>query len=80
LIYTHRFEFQQAESHCQMAVSYARVYQGKKEEKTDLLCSALINFYALRMSQKNRADALILVEEAYNCAAITYNPVHLELG
>lgn len=82
LIHTHRDEFRQAESHCELAVSYARVYQGissSEEKKTNLLCSALVDYYALRMAQGNYADALIFAEEAYNCAAITYNPVHLEV-
>jgi tetratricopeptide (TPR) repeat protein len=82
LIHNHRNEFREAEIHGQHAISYARVYQrlqGTEEDKTDLLGRALITFYALRMSQENYDDALIYIEEAYNCAAVTYNPVHLEV-
>jgi len=74
--YKRRNEFNMAEDHCQRALSYARLYEGKEEVKTDLLCAALIGLYEIYRDQGNFDKALILVEEAYNCVAVTYNPVH----
>jgi tetratricopeptide (TPR) repeat protein len=44
--------------------------------KTDFLCKALAVLYELQRYQGNYDEALILAEEAYNCGAVAYNPVH----
>jgi tetratricopeptide (TPR) repeat protein len=75
-IYTQRNQFDLAESHCQQALSYARLFEGIEEDKTDLLCRTLEIFYTLRRNQGKYDEAFIFVEEAYNCVAITYNLVH----
>jgi tetratricopeptide (TPR) repeat protein len=75
-IHMHRNDFNLAENYCQRALSCARLYEGKEEWKTELLCTALKAYYELRSKEGNHADALIYAEEAYNCVAIAYNPVH----
>jgi tetratricopeptide (TPR) repeat protein len=76
LIYTDRSQFHIVETHCQRSLSCARLYEGTEEEKADLLCGALNKFYSLRSDEGNFADALHYAEEAYNCVAVAYNPVH----
>jgi tetratricopeptide (TPR) repeat protein len=39
--YLQRNQFDQAENHCQQALSYARMFEGKEELKTNSLCKAL---------------------------------------
>jgi tetratricopeptide (TPR) repeat protein len=78
-IYKRRNDFNLAENNCQRAISYARVYDGKEELKTGLLYAALIGLYEIYGNQGNFDETLILVEEAYNCVAVTYNPVHPEV-
>jgi hypothetical protein len=79
MIYQHRNEFVLAEDHLQRGLSSARMYEGKEELKTNLLCSALRSLYELRRDQGNFVDALAFAEEIYNCAAVAYNPVHPEV-
>jgi hypothetical protein len=76
VICMHRNQFNLVETHCQRGLSHARLYEGKEDEKTDLLCRALRTFYRLREVEGNHADALTFAEEAYNCYAVAYNPVH----
>jgi tetratricopeptide (TPR) repeat protein len=76
IIYKYRNEFNLAEDYCQRALTYARLFEGEEELKTDLLYSALIGLYEIYRNQGNYDEASIFVEEAYNCVAITYNPVH----
>jgi tetratricopeptide (TPR) repeat protein len=78
-IYKRRHEFNLAEDYCQRALSYARLYEGKEEMKTDLLCAALIGLYEIHRDEGKFDKALIFVEEAYDCVAVTYNPVHPEV-
>jgi tetratricopeptide (TPR) repeat protein len=75
-IYNGRNEFNLAEDHLQRALTYARLYEGKEEMKTGELYSAFIELYENNRNQGNYDKALIFVEEAYNCVAATYNPVH----
>jgi hypothetical protein len=75
-IHTERNQFDQAENHCQQALSHARLYEGEEEKKTDLLCKALKGYIHLRLFQDHYADAVIYAEEAYNLVAVAYNPVH----
>jgi tetratricopeptide (TPR) repeat protein len=75
-LYKYRNEFNLAEDYCQRALTYARLYEGKEETKTNLLYHTLIELYAIHRDQGNYDKALILVEEAYNCVAVIYNPVH----
>jgi hypothetical protein len=76
IVYMHRSQFNLVEIHCQRSLSYAKLYEGIEDKKTDLLCKALKTFYDLRSIEGNYADALPFAEEAYNCAAVAYNPVH----
>jgi tetratricopeptide (TPR) repeat protein len=77
LIYIHRSEFDLAQNYCQISLSHARLFEGEEEMKTDLLCSALRANCSLRQALGNYADSTIaFAEEAYDCAAIAYNPVH----
>jgi tetratricopeptide (TPR) repeat protein len=75
----HRNEFNLAESHCQHALSSAKRYDGEVEEMTSLLRDAYRNYGNLRSMQDNYTDAAIFFEEAYNCVAMAYNPVHPEV-
>jgi tetratricopeptide (TPR) repeat protein len=79
LIYLHRNQFDLAENYCQRALSHARLYEGKEEVKTKVLCQALRVYGSLQSNQGNLADAVASAEEAYNCAAVAYNPVHPEV-
>jgi tetratricopeptide (TPR) repeat protein len=74
-----RNQFDLAENHCQQALSYAKLFKGKEEDKTEFVCRALKSFYMLRRDQGNYDEALTFAEEAYNCVAIAYNPVHPEV-
>jgi tetratricopeptide (TPR) repeat protein len=76
MILTHRNEFELAESYCQQALSHARLSKCKEENKADLICGALRALCDLRGIQSNFIDALPFAEEAYDLAAIAYNPVH----
>jgi tetratricopeptide (TPR) repeat protein len=76
VIFSRRNQFDRAENHCQQALSYARLFEGKEEEKTELVCRALKILYELRRNQGNYDEALTFAEGAYNCVAIAYNPVH----
>jgi hypothetical protein len=76
LIYMHRRQFNLVENHCQRCLSCARLYEGTEEGKADLLCGALNTFYLFRRDEGKCADALYYAEEAYNCVAGAYNPVH----
>jgi hypothetical protein len=79
MIHQHRNEFVLAEGHSKRALSYARMYEGEEELKTDLLSSVLSTLYELRRNQGNYVDALAFAEEIYNCVAVAYNPVHPEV-
>jgi tetratricopeptide (TPR) repeat protein len=78
-IHSGRNQFDLAENHCQQALIFAKLYEGKEELKTDLLCKALRESCELHTHQGNYDEALIFAEEAYNCVAIAYNPVHPEV-
>lgn len=76
-LYTRRSQINVAENHCQRSLSFARLYVGDGDEyTTDLLCRILRTCYELKIFQGKFNEALIFVEEAYNCVAIAYNPVH----
>jgi tetratricopeptide (TPR) repeat protein len=75
-IHKNRNQFVLAEDHFQRALSFARLYEGEEEKKTNILCNALVIFYELRRDQGNYDEALTFAEKAYNCVAIAYNPVH----
>jgi tetratricopeptide (TPR) repeat protein len=72
----HRRQLNLAETHCQRGLTCARLYEGIEEEKADLLCEALNKYYNLRGDEGNYDEALIFAEEAYDCVAVAYNPVH----
>lgn len=73
-ICTCRNQFDIAENHCEQALIYARLYEGEEKMKTGLLCHSLITY--LRKMQGNLEEGVNFAEEAYNCVAIAYNPVH----
>jgi tetratricopeptide (TPR) repeat protein len=75
-IHIRRNQFDQAESHFQRALTFARLYEGNEEDKADLLCEVLREYISLRASQGIYTDAVIFAEEAYNSAAVAYHPVH----
>jgi hypothetical protein len=76
LIYIRRNQFDLPENHCQQALIFAKLCEGEKEDKTDLVCSTLRLSYELHRIIGNYDEALIFAKEAYNCVAIAYNPVH----
>lgn len=76
-MYYRRNQINLADSHCEKAVTYARLlYQGIEEKETDLLCIALRDYRLFRLILGNNADAVTLAEENYNVVAVAYNPVH----
>lgn len=75
-ICTGRNQFNTAENHCQKALLYARLYEDEGDLKTGLLCHSLITYSDLRKMQGNLEEGVNFAEEAYNCVAIAYNPVH----
>lgn len=78
-IYMHRNQFDMAEGYTKRSLSYARQYSVEGDLKTTLLLRALSIYYGIRMCRGDSAGGLIFAEEAYNCAAIAYNPVHPEV-
>jgi tetratricopeptide (TPR) repeat protein len=74
-----REEFSLAEDHLKRALSYVKRYEGAEELKTKGLFSVLKDYCNLRGRQGDFAVALSFAEEAYNCAAEAYNPVHPEV-
>lgn len=78
-IYILRNEFNLAETHCERALHYARMYEGKGTFYEDLLLKALYASHRLKLQQSNFAEAFKFAEEAYNYVAIAYNPVHPEV-
>jgi tetratricopeptide (TPR) repeat protein len=76
VVYTNRTEFNLAENHCQRALTSSKRYEGESEKKTELMNEALIAYGNLRLMERNYTDAAIFHEEAYDCVAVAYNPVH----
>jgi len=75
-IHTQRNQFTLSESHCQRALSCAKRYNEEGKIKTTLLLQAFTSYCTLMIAQSDFAGALPFAEEAYNCVAIAYNPVH----
>jgi tetratricopeptide (TPR) repeat protein len=78
-VHLHRNQFDLANSCCQRALSHARLYEGEEEVKTQLLCQALTVYGKLQADEGKYADAVASAEEAYDCLAVAYNPVHPEV-
>jgi hypothetical protein len=85
-LYLKKEEFNASEVYCKRALSYASKYEGKLEEKTTQLCRKTTQlcrnytaYYNLRMRQADFFGAKKFAEEAYNCCAEAYNPVHPEV-
>jgi hypothetical protein len=74
-----RNQFTLADIHLQNALSYARRYDGEECEKASLLCCILKESCNLQGTQGDFVGAVLFAEEAYNCAAVAYNPVHPEV-
>jgi tetratricopeptide (TPR) repeat protein len=79
IICKHENKFSEAENYYLRALSYARRYESTEEKKAELICKALKSLYDLRAQQERFDDALVFAEELYNCVAIVYNPVHIEV-
>jgi hypothetical protein len=75
-VYNHRDQLDVAEIHGEQSLSYARQYEGTEAEKTDLLSRASTAYCEVRKRQYNFDEAVTLAEEAYDCRAVTYDPVH----
>jgi hypothetical protein len=76
-MYSRRNQINLADSHCEKAVTYARLlYEGIEEKQTDLLCTALTDYCLFRSMLGNIADSVTFAEESYNVVAVAYNPVH----
>lgn len=75
-IYIHKNQFGDANIQCKQALHYARLFKGKEEDKTDVLCKALKKYSELRRNERKFGGAITFIEEAYDLAAIAYNPVH----
>jgi hypothetical protein len=58
-IHKQRNQFNLAENYCQQALSYARMFEGEEEPKTNLLCKALTTSYEFHTHQENYAKASI---------------------
>jgi tetratricopeptide (TPR) repeat protein len=78
-IRTSKKQFSLAEDHLKRALSYVKRYEGEAKEKTERLLSVLKDYCNLRGRQGDYPGALSFAEEAYNCAAEAYNPVHPEV-
>lgn len=78
-IHRRRNQFDLAESHCQRALLYARRYEGEFTEKTTLLLGAFKTCCDLRSAQEDYTGAAIFAEDAFNCVAKAYGPVHSEV-
>jgi hypothetical protein len=76
IIHDHRNEFDVSEIHHQRSLSYARRYNEEGETKTTLLLKIFTRYCHLQIIRGDFAGAVTLAEEAYNCVAIAYNPVH----
>jgi hypothetical protein len=64
-------------SHLKLALTYARLYEREVEMKAHVVCNAL---WANYENGKILGDhGRNFVEEAYNCVAIAYSPVHLDV-
>jgi tetratricopeptide (TPR) repeat protein len=78
-IFTHQSHFDKSQNHHERALSYVRRYNEEGKTKTTLLLKALSRYSQLRTIEGNYEDAVTLAEEAYNCVAIAYNPVHIQV-
>jgi tetratricopeptide (TPR) repeat protein len=76
IIYQHRNQFVIAESHCQRALSCARQCNEEGETKTTLLLNALKSYCLVLIAQGDYVRVVPLSEDAYNCVAVAYDPVH----
>jgi tetratricopeptide (TPR) repeat protein len=77
-VHTHRTDFHLAENHYRKALSYSKRYNGS-EDQAPLLSHVYKGLCNLRSMQDNYVDAVNFAEEAYNCVAVAYNPVHSEV-
>jgi hypothetical protein len=76
LICSDKNQFEISENHCQRSLSYARRYNEEGESKTTLLLDSLSIYCQILIARSDFTGAVTLAEEAYNCVAIAYNPVH----
>jgi hypothetical protein len=76
-LFKNKREYDRAENCCQRALSCALRYEGLR--KTSLLFNAYRRYCDLCRMQEDYTTAITWAEEAYNCVAIAYNPVHPEV-
>jgi tetratricopeptide (TPR) repeat protein len=77
--YTNIDKYEAAGNHHERALFYARRYVVEGELKTTLLFEALKGYSTQRIRQNDLAGALIYAEEAYDCVAVAYDPVHWQV-
>lgn len=75
-IYRNRNQFSLAEDQMNLALAHARQYEEEGEEKANLLVDVLKNYCHLRGTRGDYTGAVTFAKEAYNIAAVAYNPVH----
>jgi tetratricopeptide (TPR) repeat protein len=73
-IYSEKFEFVKAESHCQECLILAKKSNG--DIRTSSVCQALRVYSCLRRSQGRFKDAVSMAEEAYITASEAHCPEH----
>jgi tetratricopeptide (TPR) repeat protein len=75
-VYMNRGLLDISDNCCKRALFYARGYKKEGDKKVTLLLIVFTQYRTLRIFQDDLAGAVAFAEEAYNCAAIAYNPVH----
>lgn len=73
-IYTEKFQFEEAEIHCQECSKYARKSHG--DIRTTNVCLALRVYSCLRRFQGRFAEAVAMAEEAYITVSEAHCPEH----
>jgi tetratricopeptide (TPR) repeat protein len=79
IIYSQQLKYDLSEYHCERCLAYGKRFEGTEEEKACLLGAAYRAYCRLRNIQQNYTAGVIFAEEAYNCYAMVYNPVHPEV-
>jgi hypothetical protein len=81
-IYTHKMENSLAEKHLELALTHAKRCGSTllhKEHKTTLLYLTYRAYYRLRTQEYRMTEAVVFAQDAYNCVAEAYSPVHPEV-
>jgi hypothetical protein len=83
-IYQFKTKLDMAENFCRRTLCNARLFNEKKvadtsNVRTDLLCQALKACSDVQVSQRKFVEAIVFAEEAYDCVAMAFDPVHPEV-